>query len=109
MRHKSWNRKDSSSLRRLSLSLSSYSPLGGTASAHAETMLPMKLYVYNYARVQDPALWQVQTELAKIFRTFRVKTEWLDSSTVPKHPQADSAYSLTIIILGPSGEAVAPG
>jgi hypothetical protein len=94
----------------VTLALSSYSPLGGTAAAQdAETMLPMKLYVYNYARVQHPALWQVQTELAKIFRTFRVKTEWLDSSTVPKYPQADSAYSLTIIILGPSGEAVAPG
>jgi len=27
----------------VTLALSSYSPLGGTASAHAETMLPMKL------------------------------------------------------------------
>jgi hypothetical protein len=81
----------------------------GTASAQVtEPILQMKLYIYNYAHVQKYYLSRAQRELAEVFEPIRVVTEWLDSSTRPKNPQADSVYSLMIFILGRSGEAAAP-
>ena len=84
------------------------SGLDGTASPMQDTKpsLQMKLYVYNYAHVQNPTLSRAQGELTAIFEAMRVRTHWRDS-TVPDNPQADSVYSIMIFILGPSGEAAA--
>jgi hypothetical protein len=68
--------------------------------------LQMRLYVYNYAHVQNPTLSRAQRELTEIFKAMGVITQWRDSSN-RENPQADPVYSLMIFILGPSGEAAA--
>ena len=84
------------------------SRLHGTASVQdTEPTLKMKLYIYNYAHVQNPTLARAQRELIEMFGAMLVSTDWVDSSTGPENPQTDSVYSLMIFILGPSGEAVA--
>jgi hypothetical protein len=84
------------------------SALSGTASSMQETKpsLQMKLYIYNYAHVQNPTLSGAQRELTEIFEAIGVSAQWPDSKD-RENPQADSVYSLMIFILGPSGEAAA--
>jgi len=68
--------------------------------------MQMKLYVYNYAHVEDPTLSLAQRELNEIFGAMSVSTQW-QNSTARENPPADGVYSLMIFILGPTGEAAA--
>lgn len=72
------------------------------------TDLTITFWIYNYAQVGRSTLRQAHRELTEIFQKFGVQIQWAESNFLEPRRERNSVQSLKVIILGRSGERLAP-